>query len=244
MGQSLADGLMKHGYGVMRGSREPEKLAGWLKGAGPRASTGTFAQAARFGDAVVLAVKGTAAESAVDLCEGALAGKLVMDTTNPIANAPPEGGVVRFFTGPNESLLERLQAKAPAAHFVKAFSCVGSGFMVDPDFGGIKPTMFICGNDATAKAQTTALLAQIGWEVEDSRVQAAQEVAPGARWAQVASGGLTPNWPAYDVPTTGPPSTGVLASGSGAHDTMSERLLFTPQSSHTYELGPRLTKRN
>jgi len=167
VGQSLADGLMKHGYGVMRGSREPEKLAGWLKGAGPRASTGTFAQAARFGDAVVLAVKGTAAESAVDLCEGALAGKLVMDTTNPIANAPPEGGVVRFFTGPNESLLERLQAKAPAAHFVKAFSCVGSGFMVDPDFGGIKPTMFICGNDASARAQTTALLAQIGWEVED-----------------------------------------------------------------------------
>jgi hypothetical protein len=103
----------------------------------------------------------------VDLCEGALAGKLVIDTTNPIANAPPEGGVVRFFTGPNESLLERLQAKAPAAHFVKAFSCVGSAFMVDPDFGGIKPTMFICGNDAAAKTQTTALLVQIGWEVED-----------------------------------------------------------------------------
>jgi predicted dinucleotide-binding enzyme len=167
VGQSLADGLLKHGYGVMRGSREPEKLAAWLKGAGPRASTGTFADAARFGDAVVLAVKGTAAESAVDLCEGALAGKLVIDTTNPIANAPPEGGVVRFFTGPNESLLERLQAKAPAAHFVKAFSCVGSAFMVDPDFGGIKPTMFICGNDASAKAQTTALLTQIGWEAED-----------------------------------------------------------------------------
>jgi len=167
VGQALADGLMKHGYGVMRGSREPEKMAAWLKGAGPQASTGTFADAARFGDAVVLAVKGTAAESAVDLCEGALAQKLVIDTTNPIANAPPEGGVVRFFTGPNESLLERLQAKAPAAHFVKAFSCVGSAFMVDPDFGGIKPTMFICGNDASARAQTTALLAQIGWEVED-----------------------------------------------------------------------------
>ena len=167
VGQALADGLLKHGYGVMRGSREPEKMAAWLKGAGPQASTGTFADAARFGDAVVLAVKGTAAESAVDLCEGALAQKLVIDTTNPIANAPPEGGVVRFFTGPNESLLERLQAKAPAAHFVKAFSCVGSAFMVDPDFGGIKPTMFICGNDASARAQTTALLAQIGWEVED-----------------------------------------------------------------------------
>jgi 8-hydroxy-5-deazaflavin:NADPH oxidoreductase len=167
VGQALAEGLMKHGYGVMRGSREPEKLAAWLKGAGPRASTGTFADAARFGDAVVLAVKGTAAESALDLCEGALAKKLVMDTTNPIANAPPEGGVVRYFTGPNESLLERLQAKAPAAHFVKAFSCVGNAFMVDPDFGGIKPTMFICGNDASAKAQTAALLAEIGWEAED-----------------------------------------------------------------------------
>jgi len=167
VGQALADGLIRHGYDVMRGSREPEKLAVWLKGAGPKARSGTFAEAARFGDAVVLAVKGVGAESAVDLCEGALANKLVLDTTNPIANAPPEGGVVRFFTGPNESLMEKLQARVPAAHFVKAFSCVGNAFMVDPDFGGTKPTMFICGNDASAKASTVSLLSEIGWESED-----------------------------------------------------------------------------
>jgi predicted dinucleotide-binding enzyme len=167
VGQALADGLLRHGYAVMRGSREPEKLASWLKGAGPKAQTGTFAGAARFGDAVILAVKGDAAEAVLDLCEGALANKLVMDTTNPIANAPPEGGVVRFFTGPNDSLLERLQKHVPAAHFVKAFSCVGNAFMVDPDFGGTKPTMFICGNDASAKAETTSLLSEIGWDTED-----------------------------------------------------------------------------
>jgi predicted dinucleotide-binding enzyme len=167
VGKALADGLLKHGYAVMRGSREPQKLADWLQGAGPKASTGTFAQAARFGDAVALAVKGVGAEAAVDLCEGGLANKLVMDTTNPIANAPPEGGVIRFFTGPNESLLERLQKRAPEAHFVKAFSCVGNSFMVDPDFGGLKPTMFICGNDAGAKASAVSLLSEIGWETED-----------------------------------------------------------------------------
>lgn len=167
VGQVLADGLIKHGYDVMRGTREPAKLAEWVKGAGSKASAGTFAEAARFGEAVVLAVKGSAAESAVDLCEGALAGKTVVDTTNPIADKPPENGVLHFFTGPNDSLMERLQKRAPAAHFVKAFSCVGSVSMIDPAFAGTKPTMFICGNDASARAQTTALLAQIGWEVED-----------------------------------------------------------------------------
>lgn len=173
VGQVLADGFLKHGYEVMRGTREPDKLAAWKSGAGAHASVGTFAEAARFGDLVVLAVKGGAAESAVGLCEGALAGKPVIDATNPIADAPPEHGVIKFFTGPNESLMEKLQAKAPAAHFVKAFSSVGNAWMVNPDFGGQKPTMFICGNDAPAKGAVTEILTQFGWETEDMGAAAA-----------------------------------------------------------------------
>src|SRR5580698_6301087 len=65
VGQILADGFLKHGYEVMRGSREPSKLAAWKAGAGAKASTGTFAEASRFGDLAVLAVKGTAAEDVV-----------------------------------------------------------------------------------------------------------------------------------------------------------------------------------
>jgi len=168
VGQVLADGFLQHGDEVMRASRDPAKLADWVAAAGPRAATGTFAEACRFAEVVVLAVKGAAAEAAVELCgAAALEGKTVIDATNPIADAPPEAGVIRFFTGPNESLMERLQARVPAARFVKAFSCVGNALMVNPDFGGERPTMFICGNDAAAKAQVTAILTRFGWETED-----------------------------------------------------------------------------
>jgi predicted dinucleotide-binding enzyme len=152
----------------MRGSREPAKLVDWKSKAGAHAHVGTFAEAAKWGESVVLAVKGDAALSVLDLAGPAnLAGKLVMDTTNPIANAPPENGVLRFFTDLNESLMERLQKKVPAAHFVKVFSCVGNAFMVSPKFPGGPPTMFIAGNDRGAKAQVKAILDQFGWETAD-----------------------------------------------------------------------------
>jgi predicted dinucleotide-binding enzyme len=167
VGETLANGFLAEGHEVMRGSREPTKLADWRAKAGAKASLGTMEETAHFGDVVVLAVKGTAAESAVTLCGKALDGKTVIDTTNPIANAPPVDGVLVYFTGPNESLMERLQKHAPEAHFVKAFSCVGNAFMVKPDFGGTKPTMFICGNDEGAKKETRAILDAFGWETED-----------------------------------------------------------------------------
>ena len=169
VGQTLADGLLALGLPVMRGSREPDKLAAWKASAKGEAAIGTFAEAAAWGDTIVLAVKGAAAEKVLDQAGLAnLAGKLVIDTTNPIAEAPPINGALQYFTGPNESLIERLQQHAPAAHFVKAFSCVGNAFMVNPDFGGQQPTMFICGNDAGAKAETRELLGRLGWAVEDS----------------------------------------------------------------------------
>src|SRR5262252_1668787 len=167
VGETLADGFVKEGHEVMRGSRDGKKLDAWKQAAGSKAKTGTFAEAARFGDIIVLAVKGTAAESAVDACGGALGGKTVIDTTNPIAESPPQNGVLAYFTGPNESLLERLQKRVPDAHFVKAFSCVGNAFMVHPDFGGLQPTMFICGNDEKARAETKEILTAFGWEAED-----------------------------------------------------------------------------
>ena len=168
VGEVLANGFLKKGYAVMRGTRDPAKLADWKAKAGANASTGTFAEAATFGELAVLAVKGGAAESAIDLAGPKnLAGKLVIDATNPIADAAPEDGVIKFFTGPNESLMEKLQKRAPEAKFVKGWSCVGNAFMVDPDFGGIKPTMFLCGNDAGAKAEATKIMEQFGWETAD-----------------------------------------------------------------------------
>jgi len=179
VGQVLADGLLKHGHEVMRGSRDPAKLQAWRTGAGPRAQAGSFVDAAAYGPLVVLAVKGSAAVAAVEACGKALAGKVVLDTTNPIAEAPPVNGVLQFFTGPGDSLLERLQARVPAAHFVKAFSCVGNALMIDPRLPGGPPTMFICGNDEGAKRQAATLVEQLGWEIEDlGAAEAARAIEP------------------------------------------------------------------
>jgi predicted dinucleotide-binding enzyme len=179
VGQVLADGLLKHGHDVMRGSRDPAKLAAWKAGAGPKAQAGTFAETARFGELVVLAVKGAVAGEVLDACGDALSGKTVIDTTNPLADTPPVKGVLRFFTGPNESLLEALQARAPKAKLVKAFSCVGNALMVNPQLPGGKPTMFVCGNDEGAKRRVATVLDQFGWETEDlGAAEAARAIEP------------------------------------------------------------------
>jgi 8-hydroxy-5-deazaflavin:NADPH oxidoreductase len=180
VGQVLADGLLKHGHEVMRASREPGKLEKWKVSAGAKAHVGTPAEAAKWGDAVLLAVKGTAAEAAIDEAGPRnLAGKTVMDATNPLADAPPQNGVLRFFTDLSESLMERLQKRAPDAHFVKVFSCVGNGQMVNPKLPGGPPTMFICGNDKGAKAEVRKILDQFGWETADmGSVEAARAIEP------------------------------------------------------------------
>jgi 8-hydroxy-5-deazaflavin:NADPH oxidoreductase len=180
VGGVLADGFLKHGYEVMRSSRDPEKMAKWREAAGPNAKTGTWTRAAEFGDVLVLAVKGGAAEAVIAACgPRALAGKTVIDVTNPIADLPPEGGVLQLFTERNESLMERLQKIAPEARFVKAFSCVGSGLMVNPRLETGIPTMFICGNDANAKQVVTTILTQFGWESADmGGVQVARAIEP------------------------------------------------------------------
>jgi hypothetical protein len=179
VGQTLASGLKKHGHDVRIASRTPAKLADFSKSAGIAA--GTFSEVAAWSEVIVLAVSGTAAVDAVrEAGPENLRGKPVVDTTNPIAKEPPEDGVVRFFTSPNESLMERLQAAAPAAKFVKAFNSVGAGLMVDPAFpGGAKPTMFYCGNDQAAKAVVSKMIEQLGWEGADmGSAKAARAIEP------------------------------------------------------------------
>ena len=164
VGETLANGFLKHGYGVMRGSREPAKLAAWK--ASSKAETGTFEEAAKWADLVVLAVKGSGAAAVVAAIMPHVDGKPILDATNPIADAPPQHGVIQFFTAQNDSLMEQLQKAAPKAHFVKVFNSVGNVLMVNPKLTS-PPTMFICGNDAAAKATTTEILAQFGWESLD-----------------------------------------------------------------------------
>jgi predicted dinucleotide-binding enzyme len=179
VGKTLAGGFIKHGHQVVLGTREPAKLADWAS-QHRNAQVGSFAEAAKFGELVVLAVKGTVAAEALRAAGPAnLAGKPVIDAANPIADAPPVNGVLKFFTSLDESLMERLQREFPAARFVKAFNSVGHALMINPQFKGGKPTMFICGNDETAKQTVRGVLDQFGWETADmGKVEAARAIEP------------------------------------------------------------------
>ena len=174
----LAAGFKKHGHEVMIGSREASKLAEF--GGEHGIATGDFAAAAGVGEIVVLAVKGSAALSALALAgEANFAGKVVIDTTNPIADEAPQKGILRYYTGPNDSQMERLQAAHPAGRFVKAWNSVGSPFFVDPVFPGGPPTMFICGNDAAAKVEVSGILESFGWGAADiGGVEGARAIEP------------------------------------------------------------------
>ena len=165
--QALGSGFLKHNYEVMLGSRDIAKLDAWKEKGGARAHTGSFADAAAFGKVVVLAVKGSAAADAIEEAGPQnLLGKTVIDTTNPILAAPPENGVLRYFTNLDESLMEQLQLRFPEVHFVKAFNSVGNELMVNPALSET-PTMFICGNNDAAKKTVSDILGIFGWEVAD-----------------------------------------------------------------------------
>jgi predicted dinucleotide-binding enzyme len=181
VGQTLAQGFRKHGYDVRIASRTPAKLAEFTGKTG--IASGTFQDVAAWADAVVLAVKGTVAEDAIRTAgEANLAGKVVIDTTNPIADAPPVDGVIQYFTGPNSSLMEQLQKTFPAMRFVKAFSSVGAARMINPAFTAGTPTMFYCGNDANAKQTVAKVLDQFGWEGLDlGTATAARAIEPLAQ---------------------------------------------------------------
>jgi predicted dinucleotide-binding enzyme len=179
VGKTLAKGFLKYDYQVMIGSDHVEKLEEFKK-ENSKAETGTFEQSAQWADLVVLCVKGTVAEKIVEKTKTNLFGKIVVDTTNPIADAPPENGVLKFFTSLEESLMERLQKIAPDAQFVKALNSIGSGLMINPDFGdSTKPTMFICGNSEDAKKTVSEILQKFGFEVEDvGKVESARAIEP------------------------------------------------------------------
>ncbi len=164
--KALAKGFLAQGHEVTLGTQHAEKLAEFVA-AHPQAQVKDFAATAAEGELIVLALKGSIAQQLLAPLKHSLEGKVVIDTTNPIADAAPVKGVLQFFTGPNDSLGERLQAALPGARLVKAFNSVGSSFMVNPQFPGGKPSMFIAGNDAEAKRLVARIAESFGWELED-----------------------------------------------------------------------------
>jgi predicted dinucleotide-binding enzyme len=169
VGQVLASGFLKHGHEAMLSSRDPQKaeVREWL-GKNPKGKTGTFTEAARWCDLAVLSTLGRVVESALEMAgTDNLAGKTLIDTTNPLAETPPVQGILAYTTGPNESLGEQIQAKFPRTLVVKAFNSVGNNLMINPHFEQGMPTMFYCGNDTNAKEQVAKIIKQFGWEPYD-----------------------------------------------------------------------------
>jgi 8-hydroxy-5-deazaflavin:NADPH oxidoreductase len=179
VGKTLALGFVKYGHSVTVGTNNPDKLKDWAA-QNPGVRVGQFADAAKFGEIVLLVVKGTVTSEALRAAGAAnLAGKVVIDVTNPIADAPPVNGVVKFFTNLDESLMERSQREFPQARFVKAYNSVGKDLMINPQFKGGKPTMFICGNDEAAKQIVRGINDQFGWETADmGKAEAARAIEP------------------------------------------------------------------
>lgn len=170
VGQALALGFIKLGHEVKIGTRDPDsgKLKPWLAKAGKKASTGSFEETARFADIAVLATLWSGTESALKLAgaPGSLAGKLVMDVTNPLIYEP--GKHPRLALGLDDSGGEQVQRWLPQSKVVKAFNTVGHAHMVDPKFPGGPPDMFICGEDASAKQVVAGICKNFGWGVIDA----------------------------------------------------------------------------
>jgi predicted dinucleotide-binding enzyme len=192
VGQTLARAFADRGHDVMLGSRDPRKpeVAAWLAEEGEGIAGGTFAETASHGDLVVLAVLGAAVEEAIGQAgPGSLAGKVVIDATNPLdfsAGFPPS-----LIWGHTDSGGERAQRAAPDAKVVKAFNIIGNAYFADPRFGAEQPTMMIAGNDADAKTTVGRVVEDFGWPpaVDVGGIDASRELeALCILWVRV--GGL------------------------------------------------------
>ncbi len=164
VGRTLGGKLVELGHEVRMGSREAgnEAAVKWAQGAGESASEGTFAAAAEFGELLINATSGQASVDALEAAGGAqLAGKVLIDVANALdfsRGMPPVLSVVN-----DDSLGERIQEAFPDARVVKALNTVNASVMVSPDSLGESSNVFVCGNDAEAKARVVELLETFGW---------------------------------------------------------------------------------
>ena len=166
VGQTLAGKLVALGHDVRMGAREAgnEKAKKWAESAGPRASSGTFSDAASFAEVVVHAARGEAAlETLRSAGAGNLRGKVLWDLANPLDFS--KGMPPTLFTGAaQDSLAERIQKELPDVKVVKALNMVNASVMVDPARTGGESDVFIAGNDAEAKEKVVGLLREFGWK--------------------------------------------------------------------------------
>jgi hypothetical protein len=162
VGGTLGRRWAREGQEVMFGVREPssEKVGQLLAEAGANARVGSVAEAAAFGEVVVLATPWSGTEDAIRTA-GDLSGKVVLDCTNPLA--PDMSGLVG-----DRSAAEQVAAWAKGAKVVKIFNSTGFKNMDDPKYGDDRVTMFYCGDDAEAKKVAAGLAEGLGFEPVDA----------------------------------------------------------------------------
>jgi predicted dinucleotide-binding enzyme len=180
VGTTLGAGFAAAGHEVRLGSGSPDRadVQDWVASTGHGVGAAPFAAVAAWAETVVLAVKGEVVVGLLtEIGAEAFTGKVVIDATNPIDTS---SGRPRLAFGFTDSLGEQVQRTLPQAHVVKAFNTVGAPLMVHPKLaGGVRPTMFIAGDDPAAKALVTDLLAGFGWEADDQGgIEAARLLEP------------------------------------------------------------------
>src|SRR5919108_4410381 len=170
VGRRLADGFLEIGDTIKIGSRNPnqQKVTEWIeKHDRTIASSGTFAEAASFGELDVVATSWAGTVEATKMADPKnLVGKVVIDVTNPLDFS--KGMPPKLAIGHTDSAGETVQRMLPNSKVVKAFNIVGNPHFIHPDFPGGPPTMFICGNDDQAKKTVIDnILTKFGWETID-----------------------------------------------------------------------------
>jgi predicted dinucleotide-binding enzyme len=164
VGTTLGRRWAELGHAVMLGVRDPasEQARALLNSVGHGVRAGTLEQAAGASEIVVLAVPWSSVHDALRSA-GSLAGKILIDCTNPIAE-----DLHGLTLGHTTSAGEQVAVWAEGARVVKAFNTAGSRTMADPLFGGRRATLFLCGNDAAAKRVVTALGQELGFDPCDT----------------------------------------------------------------------------
>jgi NADPH-dependent F420 reductase len=152
------------GHQVFFGSRDPYKAKALAESAGSQAQGGTYAEAAAFGEVVLLATPWTVAEETLHSL-GSLDGKILVDMTNPIRQA--EAGM-ELALRQTTSFAEALAKQASGAKVVKAFNSIYFAVLEKPSFGDERASSFFCGDDEQAKAVVAQLSRDIGFEPVDS----------------------------------------------------------------------------
>lgn len=197
VGQKLGMAFAETGHEVMMGTRDPsaEKIKTWIAKTGKGVKAGTFAEAAKFGELIVICALFRAVENIIKLAEKEnFKSKIVIDTTNPIADVPPKDGVLTYVTGNKESAGELIQKWLPDSRVVKAFNSVGNAFYYKPHMEEGTPTMFICGNDEDAKKKVTEIITSFGLDTYDSGSLAASNALEGLCIIWCARGFKTGSW--------------------------------------------------